>query len=126
MFCDWEPPQQLLSSWVRRSDNQIMGLEILSIALGSFAVRRQVLHLCRVLAGISTFAEELRGRDVVIWSDNSGGEHSFKKGLPQAATKPCMLSLPAVPRNCKAIRSSFPGARDVETCLLYTSPSPRD
>ena len=34
-YCDYEPPQELIDSWVRRSDNQIMGLEILSIALGA-------------------------------------------------------------------------------------------
>lgn len=36
MACDLEPPADLLSAWRERQDGQIMGLEILSIALGAF------------------------------------------------------------------------------------------
>ena len=37
-FCDMEPPPGLMERWIARKDNQIMGLELLSIALGvSFA-----------------------------------------------------------------------------------------
>ena len=33
-YCDLEPPAELLEKWTARRDNQIMGQEILSIALG--------------------------------------------------------------------------------------------
>ena len=33
-----------------------------------------------VAPGISTFTADIAGRDVVIWSDNTGAEHTFKKG----------------------------------------------
>ena len=53
----------MLASFSKRADGQIMGLEILSICLG-----------------ISTFAKEISGRNVVIWSDNKGAEHATSKG----------------------------------------------
>ena len=34
------------------------------------------------MSGVSTFNDELKGRNVVIWSDNSGAEHATRKGLP--------------------------------------------
>ena len=50
-------PDKLLERFVRRSDNQIMGLELLSISLG-----------------LSTFEDKLRGRRIVVHSDNKGSE----------------------------------------------------
>ena len=38
-----------------------------------------LLHV--LMIGVSTFDEELRGRNVVIWSDNSGAEHATRKGM---------------------------------------------
>ena len=46
-----------LSRFKRRADNQIMGLELLSISLG-----------------LSTFEDKLRDKSVVIHSDNTGSE----------------------------------------------------
>ena len=40
-----------------------MGLEILAIAVG-----------------LATFADELRGRKVVVWSDNTGTESASRAG----------------------------------------------
>ena len=56
-FTHLEPPEYLLEKFKRRRDNQIMGLELLSISLG-----------------LSTFDELIRGRNVVIHSDNTGSE----------------------------------------------------
>jgi hypothetical protein len=56
-FTHYVPPQELMAKFKSRKDNQIMGLELLSISLG-----------------LSTFAELLRGRKVVIHSDNTGSE----------------------------------------------------
>ena len=49
---------------MRRGDNQITSLEILSIALG-----------------ISTFAKEIEGRNLIIWSNNTGAESATRKGV---------------------------------------------
>jgi hypothetical protein len=46
-----------------RGDNQIASLELLSIALG-----------------ISTFEQKLRGRNVVVHSDNTTAEYGVRKG----------------------------------------------
>ena len=46
-----------------RSDNQVMGLELVSIALG-----------------LSTFQQECSGRKVIVHSDNTGAEATTRKG----------------------------------------------
>ena len=50
-------PENILSFFKARKDNQIMGLELLSISLG-----------------LSSFEQLLRKRRVVIHSDNTGSE----------------------------------------------------
>ena len=54
-FTEYAPPGQLMSQFRRRRDNQIMGLELLSISLG----------LCTLEALIV-------GRNIIIHSDNTG------------------------------------------------------
>ena len=63
-YCDTEPPDVILNSFMKRGDNQITSLEILSIALG-----------------ISTFANEIAGRNLIIWSGNTGAESATRKGV---------------------------------------------
>ena len=68
-FTQYEPPANLVDMFKRRRDNQIMGLELLSISLG----------LC-------TFEDLLRGRNVIVHSDNTGSEvspspHVFRAGV---------------------------------------------
>jgi hypothetical protein len=58
-----DAPVEVLASFRRRRDNQIMGLELLSISLG-----------------FETFSEKLRGRKVVVHSDNTGSEASIRRG----------------------------------------------
>ena len=60
---DWEPPPEVLQFFEERQDGQIMGLELLAIALG-----------------LSTFSEIFKGRRVWLWSDNTGSEYGTKKG----------------------------------------------
>ena len=72
--CDTEPPASLLDTWARRADNQIMGLELLSIALG-----------------LSSFADAISGRDVIIWSDNTGAEHATAKGTAKCFDHTCLV-----------------------------------
>lgn len=62
-YCDEEPSAKVMSCFRRRGDNQIMSLELLSIAYG-----------------ISSFEEVLRGRNVVIFSDNTAAEAATVKG----------------------------------------------
>ena len=71
-FCDMAPKSEILQNFRRRSDNQIMGLELLSIALG-----------------LSSFEPWLRGRRVMIWSDNTGAESAAKRGSAR-----CVVHLP--------------------------------
>jgi hypothetical protein len=72
LFCDGrclcthlKPTPEMLQRFRSRRDNQIMGLELLSISLG-----------------LSTFQDQLRGRKVVIHSDNSGSEVGFLPRVP--------------------------------------------
>ena len=58
-WCHYTPPAHILSLFSKRNDNQIMGLELLAVALG-----------------LSTFADKLRSRRVVIHCDNTGSEAS--------------------------------------------------
>ena len=53
-----------------RGDNQIASLELLSVAFGIF-----------------TFAEKLRGRNVVIHSDNTTAENGARKGSARLTIK---------------------------------------
>ena len=63
LYTDLEPSASLMQMFTRRRDSQIMGLELLAIALG-----------------MSTFAGLLSGRRVCIWSDNVGSERGVTKG----------------------------------------------
>ncbi len=72
-YTDFAPPAELLSIFTARQDSQIMGLELLAIALG-----------------ISTFAEQCRGRRVHVWSDNTGSESCLRKGAAKAFDHMCL------------------------------------
>ena len=56
-------PKEWDDFWVHRRDNQIMGLELLSI-----------------LFGLHAFADVLGGRTIRIWSDNHAGCHAVIRG----------------------------------------------
>ena len=56
-FTHFVPPAELMAQFRRRKDNQIMGLELLSISLG-----------------LSTFERLIQGRNVIVHSDNTGSE----------------------------------------------------
>ena len=82
-FCDEQPEERVMNMFQKRRDNQIMGLELLSIALGNITRRVRLIAsalLAFLFRGISTFKEWVRGRDVVIFSDNAGAEHATRKG----------------------------------------------
>ena len=63
LYTDAEPGAGVLSCFTQRSDNQIMGLELLAISVA-----------------LKTFRQELRGTTVRIWSDNVGAEMAVGRG----------------------------------------------
>jgi len=63
LYTDGQPSAALMNTFEKRADNQIMTLEILAIAVG-----------------LSTFAKELQGRKVIVFSDNTGAEAASVKG----------------------------------------------
>ena len=74
LYTDWAPPAALLEIFRSRRDNQIMGLELLAIALG-----------------LSTFADVIYGRRVVVWSDNTGGEAAARAGVASSWDHTCIV-----------------------------------
>lgn len=74
LFSDLKPDDSVMQHFFDRKDSQIMGLELLAIALG-----------------LSTFAKQLRGRRVVVWSDNSGAEKALGKGTARAWDHACIV-----------------------------------
>lgn len=62
LYAELAPDAELMQSFRRRRDNQIMGLEVLAIALG-----------------LSSFERQLSGRALEIFSDNSGAERSVAR-----------------------------------------------
>ena len=58
-----KPGGKLLSMFKPRKDNQIMGLELLSISLG-----------------MATFEHLMAGRNTIVHSDNTGSESAFRRG----------------------------------------------
>ncbi len=57
LYTDGKPAAHFLECFQRRADQQIMALEIMAIAVG-----------------LSTFSEQVRGRKVIVFSDNKGAE----------------------------------------------------
>ena len=72
-FCDCEPPEKLLRQFKSRSDQQIMGLEMLSLALA-----------------LSSFAPWIQGRRVILWSDNTGAETAAREGTAKQFDHTCL------------------------------------
>jgi len=62
-YTDWQPPISVLSKFQTRSDEQIMGLELLAVLLGFVTLRSR-----------------LKGKLVRVWEDNKGAEGSLRKG----------------------------------------------
>ena len=72
-YTSWAVPSELLSLFQFRRDNQIMGLELLAIALA-----------------LDTFADKIRGRRVRVWSDNTGSESAVRRGKAKAFDHGCI------------------------------------
>ena len=74
LYSDWEPPPSLLRCFQSRADNQILGLELLAVALG-----------------MSTFSAECAGRKVQLWSDNTGAESSLRAATAKSWDHTCIV-----------------------------------
>ena len=70
---DYAPSKEIMDMFVARRDNQIMGQELLSIALG----------LC-------TFGHLLQSRKLVIFSDNVGAQQATSKGRARSFDHTCI------------------------------------
>ena len=68
LYTDWEPSAAVMKTFAPRRDEQIMGQELLAIAVG-----------------MSTFANRLAGRSVRVWTDNAGGEGALKCGAAHSS-----------------------------------------
>ena len=66
-YTNMKPSDDTLKLFTRRRDNQIMGLELLSISLG-----------------LTTFKEQLSNRKVVVHSDNTGSEAATRSGTAKS------------------------------------------
>ncbi len=66
-YTDCPPRQDWMEQLAQRGDNQILSLEILAIMIA-----------------LSTFGDDLRGRNVVLYSDNKGAECATRKGDAKA------------------------------------------
>ena len=56
-FKESDPPADVMETFCKRKDNQIMALELLAVAVGLFTIRHK-----------------LRGKRARVWCDNRGGE----------------------------------------------------
>ena len=92
LFCDMEPPSSLMDTFLSRGDKQIMTLEVLSIALGLFGLIVRVVWGSELLGpGVSSFAADLQGRDIVIWSDNTAAEAATRRGSTRQFDQNCLV-----------------------------------
>ena len=76
-FADFEPSAEVLAHFRFGGDNGIMSLELLSIALGDLVwvvgCVWDIACTFSLASGISVFADMIAGRNVIIYSDNTGG-----------------------------------------------------
>jgi hypothetical protein len=66
-YTDWEPDASTMAIFSARKDNQIMGLELMAIAVG-----------------ICSFEELIRGRSLRVYCDNVGDERALACGAAKA------------------------------------------
>lgn len=75
-WTDGPPSARTMERFEKRNDNQIMSLEV-SVLCRPLVGNVCTLHVFKVMAlcvGLSTFADLLVGKTVVLYSDNKGAE----------------------------------------------------
>ena len=80
-YTDCAPDEAVLAQFRPRGDNQIASLEMPAIAYGTWLLQLVALIIvCMGLVpGLSTFAGDIRGRKVVVHSDNTVAEYGMRK-----------------------------------------------
>ena len=110
MFCDGPPAQSIMEGFRNRADNQITSLEILAIAVG-----------------LSTFRKELCGRNVLVYSDNTGAEaiiSQFSAVLRMCCSLlACRVTGCRKKRSRKSMGSVQNGTRDLDDGRKHESAS---
>jgi len=89
-YTDGAPTDELMAQMKQRNDKQIMTL-VSASAMGCAMVdwqgcvaRRGRQEILAIMVALSTFASELSGRKVILYSDNVGAEKSTAKGSANA------------------------------------------
>ena len=122
LYADMETPKEIMESLLPRKDSQIMGQEIVSIALGENKVATPCLQNQSAMPGLSSFSHKIRGRDVVVYSDNAGAEWAVRRGSRRVACSACHLAhVSCAMRICSTIRPHMPGASGLETANALRS-----
>ena len=91
-YTDGVPSEEILEKFASRKDRQITTLEILASSVG-----------------LSTFQELLRGRKVVVWTDNKGAEGAARGGRAKAWD------------HCRLIHEMWPRICGLSGCLRTTT-----
>jgi hypothetical protein len=81
-YIDCAPDGTVLAQFRPRGDNQIASLEMLAIAYGTWLLQLVAFMIVCIglVSGLSTFAGDIRGRKVVVHSDNTVAEYGMRKG----------------------------------------------
>lgn len=94
-YADGPPTERMMEQFKVRNDNQIASLEMLAIALGESCA--SLLQLCLysinlyLCPGLSAFKDKLRGRNVVVHTDNTIAENGVKKGRSKSFDHACVV-----------------------------------
>ena len=73
-YSDMEPSEEVMNSFRVRGDNQIMSLELLSIAFG-----------------LSVFEDIVRGIFLHVHRDNTGAQHCTSRGMARSFDHTCLV-----------------------------------
>ena len=73
-YSDMEPSAAVMDCFRTRGDNQIMSLELLSIAFG-----------------LSVFEDIVRGQSLHVHSDNTGAQHCTSRGMARSFDHTCLV-----------------------------------
>ena len=92
-YADAEPHPHVLEQFRIRDDGQIASLEMLAVALGK---QHNLGTACQYrkpgpLAGLSTFKSKLKGRNVVVHTDNTIAEYGLRKGRARSFDHACVV-----------------------------------
>ena len=84
-YTDGIPSQSIMDKFNARND-RLMSAAGMFVSICKVGAVRQIttLEILAIAIGLSTFQSELKGRKVVVWSDNKGAEGATRKGSAKA------------------------------------------